>query len=498
MGLMNMRLLRQLFPFLVLVHPLLINAQCNLSHSYSPDIVVADGWNYTLVATGLTRPRGMAIDADGRLLVVDVGVGVKRFEVDERSDGIVCLNGDGETIIENEDFNHGIALSEDGETLYVSTSDTVYSFSYPPSSSSANGKELITNMANRGHSTRTLAIHRDTHLLVSVGSQGNIDPEALDASSGRSTIKAFALSSLEGINEPLDYPSNGILLGWGLRNSVGVAIDPRTGGIWSVENSLDMFEREGEEVWEDNPGEELNFHGFANETLQDGFEGPNYGYPQCVAVWDVDSLPENDGLSVGDQIPVEQGDIDVLSDEQCVDPKRFVGPRLTFQAHQAPLDVAFDLYGDDNNEGTGGLWVSFHGSWNRDEPAGYKLSLIPWNGESGEPTASREDRDNYEDVLRNEDTGNCDSGGCFRPVGVRVDKRGRVWMGSDSTGELFLLRRGGRTGGGESGGGSEEEGGEEQEDGAGGDRDGEGGANGIKWNEWIGLGLAGALAMMLM
>lgn len=81
----------------------LVWAQCGLSASYSPEIVVADGWNYTLVATGLTRPRGMAIDGDGRLLVVDVGVGVKRFEVDEREDGVVCLSQDGELILDNED-----------------------------------------------------------------------------------------------------------------------------------------------------------------------------------------------------------------------------------------------------------------------------------------------------------------------------------------------------------------------------------------------------------
>lgn len=347
-------------------------------------------------------------------------------------------------------------------------------------------------MANRGHSTRTLTLYRDTHLLVSVGSQGNIDAEALDASSGRSTIKAFALSSLQDIDEPLDYPFTGILVGWGLRNSVGVAVDPRTGGIWSVENSLDMFERDGQEVWEDNPGEELNFHGFANETLSDTFEGPNYGYPQCVAVWDVDSLPENDGLSVGDQVPVEQGDIDILTDAQCNDADRFVGPRLTFQAHQAPLDIAFDLYGEGNDEGTGSMWISFHGSWNREEPAGYKLSLIPWNRETGEPTAARDERDNYEDVLWNENTERCNSGGCMRPVGVRVDSSGRVWMGSDSTGELFLLQRRAGRGSGEGNGGDE---GQQDDDGG---EDGEGAGAMMSFNQGLLLfGLVGVLAVIL-
>lgn len=38
---------------------------------------------------------------------------------------------------------------------------------------------------------------------------------------------------------PVDYSRAGDVLGWGLRNSVGLGEDPSTGGIWSVENSAD-------------------------------------------------------------------------------------------------------------------------------------------------------------------------------------------------------------------------------------------------------------------
>ena len=99
-----------LLTLLLCIPVLLVQAQCGLQHSYDAQIEVADGWNMTLVMTGLSRPRGMVIDNDGRLLVVDVGVGVKRFEVIEHENAGVCLSGSGEVILENEDVRIHLPL----------------------------------------------------------------------------------------------------------------------------------------------------------------------------------------------------------------------------------------------------------------------------------------------------------------------------------------------------------------------------------------------------
>ena len=64
-------------------------------------------------------------------------------------------------------------------------------------------------------------------LLVSRGSLANLDPNAEDISTGVSTIKAFNVSNATG--SAYDFPNDGVLLGWGLRNSVGVGEDPNTG-----------------------------------------------------------------------------------------------------------------------------------------------------------------------------------------------------------------------------------------------------------------------------
>ncbi len=46
------------------------------------------------------------------------------------------------------------------------------------------------------------------------------------------------------------------------------------------------------------------------------------------------------------------------------------------------------------------------------------------------------------DVLSTPDLANCPDG-CFRPVGLAWDAKGRLWVTSDSTGEIFILNQNG-------------------------------------------------------
>lgn len=209
----------------------------------------------------------------------------------------------------------------------------------------------MTNMTNSaGHSSRTLLLSRDeSSLLVSRGSAGNIDHLALDKASGRCQIRQFQTGSPP--SEPYNYPSAGRLVGWGLRNSVGVAEHP-DGGVWSVENSVDNLKRRGVDIHQDNPAEELNYHGKISDTN----EGGNHGYPSCFALWATKDVPEIGNLTTGDHFAAdtETSTSSVApTDQQCN--TDFVEPVLAFQAHTAPLDIKFD-------EGGNTAYISFHGS----------------------------------------------------------------------------------------------------------------------------------------
>lgn len=117
-------------------------------------------------------------------------------------------------------------------------------------------------------------------------------------------------------------------------------------------------------------------------------------------------------------------------------------PILSFQAHSAPIDSKFDsTYSN--------LYVTFHGSWNRDPATGYKLSVVPFTkGRDGahKPMANSTSGSGYNDIFWNADVTKCasdstSSTGCFRPAGLLFDKQQRLYMTSDasSEGELWML-----------------------------------------------------------
>jgi glucose/arabinose dehydrogenase len=252
---------------------------------------------------------------------------------------------------------HGIALSADNKTIYASSAEAVFSWTYDPIqvTVSATSQTLITGMSNTDHTSRTLLMSTKQPgiLIVSRGSADNIDNNAEILSSGHAQIRAFNVSNMTSTSDPYDYKSTGRRLGWGLRNSVGLAEEPLTGGIYSVENSADEVRRYGKDVHQDNPGEEMNFHGFLNSSTED--QGGNYGYPNCLAVWGLDLIQaagESTNLKVGSQFV--QAPNSTFNDTTCADTR--VAPRLTFQAHQAPLDIIFEPDGS-------AAYVSFHGSW---------------------------------------------------------------------------------------------------------------------------------------
>ncbi|KAL8949658.1 MAG: hypothetical protein Q9222_004259 [Ikaeria aurantiellina] len=388
---------------------------------------IASGYQMALVATGLTKPRSITFDTAGNLMVVEAGAGVTNLALQD--DGETCLTVKSQkTVIENSGLNHGLALSQDGRTLYASTPEAAYSWSYDPAQSSVGdtNQTLVTNMTNDDHTTRTLLLSQkvDGMLLVSRGSTSNVDAEAEDLSSGHSQIKAFNINNVS--DSGYDFNNDGLLLGWGLRNSVGVVEHPDTGGIYSVENSVDELMRLGKDVHQDNPGEEMNFHGYLNGTEYEP-QGSNYGYPSCFSAWLPEDLPQNSDIEVGTQFAIGDQDNDI-NDAFCAD---HTPPRLTFQAHMAPIDIKF------NNSATE-AWVTFRGSWDRTDPVGYKLSVIPFA--NGEPVAAADNKTATTDIFTNSDNSRCPEK-CFRPAGIAFDQQGRLFMSSDATGEIYVVVR---------------------------------------------------------
>lgn len=235
--------------------------------------------------------------------------------------------------------------------MYASSVDSVLKYDYDSGKRTVNGqgKIIVNGMKTDGTVTRTLLLSRKSKnkLLVSRGSDENIDLSAVDINGGESQIRIFDPSK----NDAVSYES-GATLGWGLRNAVGIAENPKDGGVWSAENNADNIERDGIEIHENNPAEELNYHGRLDDD-KNPLMNKNYGYPLCYGVWDTSEIPSPGRLEIGQQFAIADNN-STKQDPFCNNDRQ--APRLVFQPHTSPLDLKFDSKGEN-------LYVTLHGSW---------------------------------------------------------------------------------------------------------------------------------------
>jgi hypothetical protein len=129
----------------------------SLSFAHQPNVTA--GLSTRVIYNGLTRPRGLRLDALSNLLVIDRGVGVVALSFRNDSN---CTGWERRTIVSNNDLNHGIEIGPSGgnnQYLYASTSDNVFRWEYDPKSVAIVGDPvtITSNMSNAGGSIQARA-----------------------------------------------------------------------------------------------------------------------------------------------------------------------------------------------------------------------------------------------------------------------------------------------------------------------------------------------------
>ncbi|HET6930612.1 MAG TPA: sorbosone dehydrogenase family protein [Candidatus Acidoferrum sp.] len=219
----------------------------------------------------------------------------------------------------------GIAFHDD--YVYVGNIGEVVRFRYDKQTSKRVGEaEHILDLPGAGgHSTRTLAFSKDgQHLYVSVGSSGNIDIEK-DQRRG-----AILVCDPDG--------KNSRVFASGLRNGVGLAVDPVTGEVWTSVNERD-------ELGDNLPPD------FLTSVKDGGFYGWPYSY-------------------IGDNV-----DPRVQPQKPELVAKAII-PDVLLGAHVAPLQFAFYTGQQFPESYRGGIFLAEHGSWNRASRAGYQVVFV--------------------------------------------------------------------------------------------------------------------------
>ncbi|HEY0979948.1 MAG TPA: PQQ-dependent sugar dehydrogenase [Candidatus Paceibacterota bacterium] len=301
------------------------------TESVVTDFTLPEGYEMNVFARGVEGARVMLFDSRARMLVSQGGEGSIMVLTDANSDGVA---EEQKVLVENLTHPHGMALQCNpvGNLpchLYVAQADELTRYTYDEATATLSDAATLLDFeysATDNHKTRTLLMHDDSTLLISVGSTCNVCTEK-----GEQAGKILAYNIETKVLS--DYAT-------GLRNSVFMTRSPVDGRVWATEMGRDG-------LGDNTPPDEINVI----------TKGGNYGWPVCY----------------GNNIHDTNFDKNVYIQNPC---NGKIAPKVALQAHSAPLGLTFIPEEGWPQEYWYNLLVAYHGSWNRSVPTGYKIVRI--------------------------------------------------------------------------------------------------------------------------
>ncbi len=351
---------------------------------------VPAGFKVDLYAEGFRNPRLIRTAPNGDIFLADSSAGEIRVLRGVDSKGKVQQN---EVFASGLNKPFGIAFYPPGPNpkwVYVGNTDAVVRFPYQNGDLKARGpQEHIADLPGGGHLrggghwTRDIAFSPDgKKMWVSVGSYSNVDDT--DNNSREHNRAAVLEFNPDGSGERV-YAS-------GIRNCVGMAVNPKTGQLWCSVNERDGL---GDNLVPD----------YITHVQDGGF----YGWPWYYMG--------------GHQDPR-------LKDKHPDLRQKMITPDVLLQPHNASLQMVFYEGEQFPAEYRGDIFAAEHGSWNRSELAGFEVIRVPLHG-TGQASGE------YEDFVTGFVT---DDGKVWgRPVGVTVGKDGSLFISDDGSNSVWRV-----------------------------------------------------------
>jgi glucose/arabinose dehydrogenase len=344
------------------------------------DVLVAEATQPNLPAEGVMDwlAKKMIKDANG------TSVSANRITLLRDADGDGVAEFRSALIAKGLNSPFGMAF-KDGQ-LYIANTDSVVRFAFTPGQTSIAGdaEKLLDLPANapNNHWTRTLLIKGD-NLYVTIGSNSNIAENGQKAEKGRAQITEFNLKTKEER-----------VYAYGIRNAVGLAVDPFANRLWMTVNERDMLGSDG-------PPDYLSSVDF----------GTFYGWPWYY--WG-----RFEDMRVVQNKP---------SLRQYSKPPNYgLGP------HVAALGLAFNKGPALGEAFKSGAIAALHGSWNRVPVSGYKVVYIPFN-DKGFPVEGAKPVDLLTGFLNEKG----DAQG--RPAGLTFDSKGGLLVADDAGNRIWRV-----------------------------------------------------------
>ena len=216
---------------------------------------VPAGFSIATFASGLSLPRLIRTAPNGDIFVAEMGVG--RVRILRPSDA-------NERAVTNDVFvsglrqPFGIAFYPSGdnpEWIYIANTDSVVRFPYRNGDTKPRGpaETIVASIPTGGHITRDVVFSPDgATMYVSVGSQSNVaeNLEKLDGPALQKWIAEKPVGTIWGYENEratvLAFDPQGKnrrIFATGLRNCVGMALNPANGELWCSTNERDLHGR---------------------------------------------------------------------------------------------------------------------------------------------------------------------------------------------------------------------------------------------------------------
>jgi glucose/arabinose dehydrogenase len=372
---------------------------------------VPKGFKLQQIAAEIDSPRLIRTAPNGDIFLAETNVGVIR---------VLRFSASGDSLAENSVFKKGLKgpfgiafYPSTGEPkwVYVGCINSVIRFPYHSGDLVASGEPetIVPKMTDGtgGHSTRDVAFSLDDkRLFVSVGSGSNVaegmptkspdEVRAWEAGHGRGAAWGYEANRANVLVTSPDGTAPLKTYGTGIRNPVGIAVQPSTGTLWCSTNERDGL------------GDNL-----VPDYITSIKEGGYYGWP-----WYYMGNHED---------PRHAGERPDLAGAAIV-------PDVPVQSHSASLEMTFYPANVSGSSAfpmdyRGDIFAAFHGSWNRAGRTGSKIVRVILH--DGVPTGE------YQDFV----TGFVvDDGHVWgRPVGVTVLGDGSLIFTDDANSTLWRV-----------------------------------------------------------
>jgi glucose/arabinose dehydrogenase len=252
------------------------------------------------------------------------------------------------------------------------------------------GKLVPPEEESYNHGARTCRVSDDGKLYVTLGQPYNVQP--------REKVALYEDLGIGGMVRMNAFDGTGReVVARGVRNSVGMDINPKDKTVWFTDNQTDG-------MGDDTPPGELNHITKAG--------GEHFGYP---------FIHGNNVQIAGTAAAPDLKDLKV--------PASWTKPKVEFPAHQAQLGMTFYNGKQFPAKYQGGIFVAAHGSWNRTKATGGLVNFISLKADG---TADKTE------VFAE---GFLDETGIYRgrPVDVAVMKDGSLLISDDFAGAIYRV-----------------------------------------------------------